>query len=455
MNRAAILSAREQRAQEKQRLLAKWPVIVSLSFNLPGLPKSTPLTQAAFDDVAQALTHYLCAHRCALRPQPIVHDAAGGHALWTGRPSFDAVALKALTERFEGEHPLGRLLDVDIYTPEGPIRSGKNKRCLVCDAPALVCMRTQRHSLETLRAYCDQQLADWWDTQQASRHARMLASNMTRALLDEVLLTPKPGLVDQQDCGSHDDMDLPLFVQAISALSPYWERVARQGIAFDGEDGHDALITLRRLGLEMEAAMRQATHGINTHKGAIFLGCLAVFAHAHAWRCGSSSHSEDYRRIVRHLSHDLVTRDMKALYNDHSYGQRLLQTYEDARVGGPRYQAEHGLPAVFDHGLPALEAALNSGSSTDTASLHALLTLMAHVLDTNVLHRSSLSVTHRFMALAQQATATLPPRAEDIEHLQAFCRRHWISAGGCADLLAITLFFHYADRATIPHAAYQ
>lgn len=455
MSHAAILAAREQRAFEKNRLLAQWSVVVSLSFNLPGLPKSTPLTRAAFNDVAQALSHFLCAHRCAFHLQPIGCDAAGEHALWVGTPPINATALKALTERFETKHPLGRLLDVDIYTQQGPIRSGKYKRCLVCDEPALVCMRTQNHPLATVRDYCDRQLSEWWTTQQHARHGRVLSSAMTRALLDEVLLTPKPGLVDQQDSGSHEDMSLSLFIQAISALAPYWERVATLGMAFEGDNCQDALIALRRLGLEMEAAMQQATSGVNTHKGAIFLGCLAVFAHAHAWYTGSTSQQEDYQRIIRALSHDLVSRDMKMLSNDPSYGQRLLQLYEDARVGGPRYQAEHGLPGVFDYGLPALEAARQAGCSADMAQLHTLLTLMANVLDTNVLHRSSLSVTHQFMALAQQAARELPSPMEAIEPLCTFCQQHWISAGGCADLLAMTLFFHYADNATQPYDSCQ
>ena len=455
MSHAAILAAREQRAREKAQLLAQCPVIVSLSFNLPGLPKSTLLTRAVFSEVARALSHYLCAHRCTLHQHSLTHDAAGDHALWTGTPVHEAKALKALTERFEAEHGLNRLLDVDVYTPQGPIRSGKYKRCLVCDEPALVCMRTQRHRLATVRDYCDQQLSEWWIAQQRTRHSRLLSSAMTRALLDEVLLTPKPGLVDRQDSGSHEDMDLSLFVQAISALAPYWERVATLGMAFEGDNCQDALIALRRLGLEMEAAMQQATSGVNTHKGAIFLGCLAVFAHAHAWYTGSTSQQEDYQRIIRALSHDLVSRDMKMLSNDPSYGQRLLQLYEDARVGGPRYQAEHGLPGVFDYGLPALEAARQAGCSADMAQLHTLLTLMANVLDTNVLHRSSLSVTHQFMALAQQAARELPSPMEAIEPLCTFCQQHWISAGGCADLLAMTLFFHYADNATQPYDSCQ
>lgn len=455
MTQTAILAAREQRSREKKRLLTQWPIVTSLSFNLPGLPKSTALTRAAFAEVTRTLDQYFCAQRCSLRQQPIVHDAAGDHVLWAGVPLYDAIALKALTERFEGDHPLGRLLDVDIYTPEGPIRSGKYKRCLICNEPALICMRTQKHSLETLRAFCDQRLSRWWATQQRAHQCRTLSSSMTRALLEEVLLTPKPGLVDQQDSGSHHDMDLSCFIQAISALAPFWEHIAALGQTFDGKHWQDALITLRRQGLKMEMAMQQATNGINTHKGAIFLGCLAVFACAYVQCTYPHPQRENYRHVIRTLSHDLIARDLQMLDSGGSYGQRLLHDHQDATVGGPRYQAEQGFPGVFEKGLPALEAALDKGIPPSAAHLHTLLVLMAHVLDTNVLHRSSLETAHHFMALAKQATCSLLPEANIIDSLNTFCRQHWISAGGCADLLTMTLFFHYADASVIPHDSSQ
>lgn len=445
MSHAAILAAREQRASDKKQLLTQWRVVVSLSFNVPGLPKSTPLIRAAFANVAQILDHFFCAHRCGLLLQSTIGDAAGDHALWAGNSSWDDTALKALTERFEGEHPLGRLLDVDVYTATGPIHSGKRKPCLICEQPALVCMRSQRHSLTELRRACDHTLSRWWAEQRYTDIARCLSRHMTHALLQEVLLTPKPGLVDQQDNGSHNDMDLPLFISAVSALAPFWEQVAHQGIRFDGQHWQAALISLRQLGLQMEAAMREATCGTNTHKGAIFVGCFAVFAVAHAWHNCSLPTHDDYRRIIRALGQDIIDRDLATLDEAASYGQRLLHTYKEADVGGPRYQVEHGLPAVFEIGLPALQHALAQGLSHKQSQLYSLFTLMGRVLDTNVLHRSSLETTRHFMALAQQAIINLPIHAGDIAALQNFCQQHWVSPGGCADLLAMTLFFHAVD----------
>lgn len=47
----------------------------------------------------------------------------------------------------------------------------------------------------------------------------LLPQKVIAALQDELDLTPKPGLVDRNNSGSHHDMDYDLFRQSISAIS--------------------------------------------------------------------------------------------------------------------------------------------------------------------------------------------------------------------------------------------
>lgn len=42
-----------------------------------------------------------------------------------------------------------------------------------------------------------------------------------KALLYELVLSPKPGLVDRYDTGAHDDMDFYTFTDSIVALDPF------------------------------------------------------------------------------------------------------------------------------------------------------------------------------------------------------------------------------------------
>lgn len=46
------------------------------------------------------------------------------------------------------------------------------------------------------------------------------------ALWQELELTPKPGLVDKLNNGSHRDMDHALFVRSIAAITPWFSRFA-------------------------------------------------------------------------------------------------------------------------------------------------------------------------------------------------------------------------------------
>ena len=113
---------------------------------------------------------------------------------------------------------------------------------------------------------------------------------------------------------------------------------------------------------------------------------------------------------------------------------------------GARGQAAAGFPAVFGTGLPALERALKRGWSPNDAAVYALLRLMAQVEDTNVIIRST---PERAARLRAQAAALLG-RCDGVAawmraaaELDAQLIAENISPGGCADLLAASLFLHF------------
>ena len=57
----------------------------------------------------------------------------------------------------------------------------------------------------------------------------IIALFASESLTDEVYTTPKPGLVDCANSGSHEDMDLALFERSIAVLEPYWAEFASVG----------------------------------------------------------------------------------------------------------------------------------------------------------------------------------------------------------------------------------
>ena len=227
-----------------------------------------------------------------------------------------------------------------------------------------------------------------------------------RALEQEVLLTPKPGLVDANNNGAHTDMDKDAFLRSAAALEPWFLRMAERGRAFPLESPAQLLEALRPMGMEAEKDMYAATKGVNTHKGALFsLGLLCA-------ACGRLQTQtqpltvESLCAFAAQMTAGITQREMDAA---DTHGLKVHAAYG---AKGVRGEAESGFASVRELALPYLKG--------ENGPYKALLNLIAHVCDTNVLHRTGEEGLHWL---------------QDRE-----CIEKNISPGGCADLLAIAFF---------------
>jgi triphosphoribosyl-dephospho-CoA synthase len=248
----------------------------------------------------------------------------------------------------------------------------------------------------------------------------------------ELVCAPKPGLVTPFDSGSHDDMDAATFYRSLFALRGYFHAIAQAGAA---DAGFDAL---RRLGLSAEVAMRQATDGINTHRGAIFsLGLLTASA-ARCRRQGQAAPSAAaVCRGVMHWADALHAAPLDA----RSHGQRVMREH---RIAGVREQAAAGYPLLHGVAVPALARAQAWGVEREAALVHTLMTLIAVVDDLNLLHRGGAQglafakrTAQAFLARGSVRQPGWRRQMEGISH--AFVTRR-LSPGGSADLLACAWF---------------
>ena len=239
---------------------------------------------------------------------------------------------------------------------------------------------------------------------------------------------PKPGLVSPIDSGAHRDMDAALMRRSADALEPWFATLAEAGAA--GAD----MAGLRVIGIAAEAAMFDATGGVNAHRGAIFgLGLLVAAAAAP----GPASEALGVR--VARLWGEAILAQPASLA---SHGGRAVRRFG---VGGARQQAAAGFPALYGAALPGLAqgARLATGEPA-AARVHALFRLIAVLDDTNLLHRGGAEG----LAFAQaEARAFLVAggvgRPDWLEHAQAAHRRFVarnLSPGAAADLLAMALF---------------
>lgn len=250
----------------------------------------------------------------------------------------------------------------------------------------------------------------------------------SRALLRELAVWPKPGLVSHRDSGSHRDMDAATLRASALTLRPFFTALAAAG-----QEGA-AMDRLRAIGLQAEAAMLRATGGVNTHRGAIFgLGLLAAAA-------GSGAAPATLGRVVAARWGAAIGRGPVPLF---SHGSQALRRYG---AGGARAEAMAGFPSVYEIALPALRSA----ASAQEGAVQACFALIAQVSDTNLLHRGGADGARFAAAQAADFLATggvhapgWQARAASVH--DAFVARH-LSPGGCADLLAMALFIDALAR---------
>jgi len=268
---------------------------------------------------------------------------------------------------------------------------------------------------------------------------RMLARAAVLSLHQELMLYPKPGLVSLVDNGSHDDMDASTFMRSLFSLRHYFFEIAKAGTT------GAPFAVLRQLGIKAEQRMLQATHGINTHRGAIFCLGMLCAALASCRAQGMTLSPQAVRATLLIQWGDALTAHTGAAEKNGSRSNGLRVAAQHA-VGGAREEGALGFPSVFDIALPQLQATLDAGRDWQCAKVDALFALMAHVSDTNVYHRGGSAgatmVQQRsraFMNDGGTGNSAWQARAQACHHEFV---QHRLSPGGAADLLAAACLLH-------------
>jgi len=428
-----ILNAREHRALTQKHLLQQYQKpLLCFTMNIPGPVK--------FDrDVAIGFAVGNWLLKDSLQGKLLYsaqyHRHTGCEAYYVA--DLPARELKQIALELEDVHPIGRLFDMDVLDIDGNKLDRQSmgyprRQCLICGQDAYVCAGRRTHTLEQLRDRTGFLLyitARQW-------FAENIAVKAYLALQQEVSTTPKPGLVDKNNRGSHQDMGMRHFFVSANALRPYFAKFAESGYLNRDLPPKEAFCKLRPIGLEAENAMFSATGGVNTHKGAIFsLGLLC----AAAGRLSPDQWGVDsLLSQCAAMTQGIVAQDLGnvTLQNAQTAGQRIYAQYG---IGGVRAQAEAGYPAVKNAGLPILQQGLEQGLSLNDAGAVALLHLLAATDDTNLISRSDRQTQLQIkQQLADLLKDTPFPSVAEIEKLDAEFIEKNLSPGGSADLLAMT-----------------
>ncbi len=268
-----------------------------------------------------------------------------------------------------------------------------------------------------------------------------------KALLYEVAVTPKPGLVDRNNNGSHDDMDIFTFIDSALALERYFFDCASIALDNEDEDYHQVFLLLRDRGKKADLDMFNATGGINTHKGAIFsLGLLSAAA-TYTYR---NEKIFNYKSICNHVGK--LTKSIFELdFQDKQAEKQTsgLAYYHSHGITGIRGEVKSGLPTITNHAYPYLVQLIESGVTINDGAVNILLKIIINCDDTNLLSRGGLEGIDYAKQMARETlTAGGILNREGMLKLQKmdeeFIRRR-LSPGGAADLLSCTLMLFFLD----------
>ena len=301
----------------------------------------------------------------------------------------------------------------------------------------------------------------------------LMAALAERALRRELDTPLKPGLVGPDSSGAHTDMDYALMQKAIAALRPYWSRMAKASVP----------PLLQMIGIEAEKAMKKATGGVNTHRGAIF--ALGLALNARGMEVPVTEEVMQNRLckiagvILRNSLIDsalhLTAKDATASHLSHGeeavtqYGVKgaralALEGYKDLWADWlPYYRDTLGLRPRYDkedrprydrneeRPMPSVIPSERSEASVSPAQ-KTLLRIMSTLDDTCVIHRVGYERAQEVkreaadVLMAEEKWFFAKPcekyfsSAENM--LQDLCVRYaaeGISPGGAADMLALTI----------------
>ena len=257
----------------------------------------------------------------------------------------------------------------------------------------------------------------------------LLARCAALALKRELDLTPKPGLVDCNDNGAHKDMDHRMMSESIRTLEPVFEEIARISMS---ESLPDAEV-LKPVGLSGERLMLEATGGVNTHKGALFSIGLAVSAVAYLIYKARISGSPACGAEI--LSPDSIS----SVISD------IAQTFSRPHgTHGASVRNLHDVPTALDMAVGGYAPVFGSWRRIADPSRRLLL-IMSELEDSNIYHRGGKDGAD---FIRKRSAELLSLHAEDAssealtEALARFnveCVSRWLSPGGAADMLALSL----------------
>ncbi len=255
-----------------------------------------------------------------------------------------------------------------------------------------------------------------------------------KSLTQEIIVSPKPGLVDRYDTGAHNDMDIYTFINSIFSLDNYFGKCYMAGI--NEVSLEKAFFLSKQYGLIAEKNMSESTSGINTHKGAIFmLGIISLSAGFTYTK--SSLTKKNLIKTIKEISSFL--KDDYKKYNTN--GTRI---YHDYGISGARGFTEDGYSFLIETSLSEFRDMYKKTLSLELSSIHTLMIIISYLDDTNIISRGGIENLNYAKKIAKDyinyGSILYDKNLSIIKKINIDFINKNISPGGAADCLSAVLF---------------
>lgn len=335
------------------------------------------------------------------------------------------IDLKKALVHLEEHHPLGRFVDLDLYVDETYSISRvelslRARRCYLCDEDARICSKTKKHTVDELLQVIETSVKSYLSTR--------IDTWIDDAIMTELNLEHKFGLVTPTSKGSHKDMDYELMRMAKETIQPYFLQMFHLNDHMT--DFNELFQKARTLGLIAEHQMLEKTHGVNAYKGLIFMLGLTVLAFGHVLYHGKTLN--DLFEMIALMTKGISKELEQPL---HTHGKKA---YLEAGLKGARGEVEVGLPTV-----KYLFQTIETHHLTDDDLRDLLKKIILKTEDTVFYHRARSKDRYQHI----KASLSLIDVRDENEAIQFTNEaiKEDLSFGGSADLLIVYLFLRHAS----------
>jgi holo-ACP synthase/triphosphoribosyl-dephospho-CoA synthase len=441
-----ILNARDERVKKQRELIEKYKKpLISYTLNIAGSIKRSPLFDVIFDEGLHLIQSEI---ENSLLFKEIKRESTGNIAYLVVDDKI--VTLKKKMVEIEKHSHVARLYDIDVikldFKPFSRKEIGIDERCcIICKRPYMECRINKSHSIDEVMSTTQNIVKE--------EFAKVISNIASYCLIAELSTTPKPGLVDRMNNGSHCDMNYELFLKSINSITPYLKEEYLASLKI--KDKNELFMQMKNIGLMAENAMMIATNGINTHKGAFFslsnIGCGICYLLAN----DEELTDKNIRLFVTEFS--LWAQDHNVNHNSNGYKVREVN-----RTFGIYYEAIKGYSSIFDCCDKYLNAFKDEkykyvshlynyekfdyfsfNKIIEEQSLRIFCTLLSCVDDSNIIHRGGLDALcdmHKQFKELDDENIGISDLKSTLYKFDLLFIEANLSPGGTADLLSIALF---------------